>query len=239
MSDETPETSNQTAVNEPYSPEEIQLLQEETRRLVEENSKLIEKLRAEQREAQRAARPQNEAQMKIDVKKVPANQVNTGVKPAAEPPKTFYVNVLDFVMSYLSVIFGTETTQTAKRIWLNDWWRYPAVVSRINALWMAWEKSYKANQIETWFLHTAEPMMRMIMDKETGIFVHYVAADSSNLFIVRKGEKLPTVTPPNSWYQDVASQIQSMGRIEIEKYEKVKMQRAQQQQQQNGGAANG
>jgi actin-related protein len=246
-----------------YSREDAELIHEETERLIKENDEILERLRREQeaaekfKEAKRQAQAQtqaqtqaqkNEVQMKITPKKVPADQVNKGGSNAGgvqkEAPKTFYVNVLDFVMSYLSVIFGTETTQTAKRIWLNDWWRYPAVVSRINALWMAWEKSYKANQIETWFLHIAEPMMRGIMDKETGILVHYVAEDSSNLFVVRKGEKLPTITPPNTWYKEVANQIQSLGRLELKKYEEAKAarlaaQNVNQNANQNGGAANG
>jgi hypothetical protein len=151
------------------------------------------------------------------------------VKKATEEDKTFFVNVFDFVISYLAKVYAENTTQTSKRVWLNDWWKYPAVVSRLNALWISWEKSYKGNVLDTWFLNVAEHMMRYLCDKETGVMTHYISDDASNLVRVRKGEYLPTEDPPMTWYQSIADELKSVGREEIERVENEKTAQTEQE----------
>jgi hypothetical protein len=209
---------------------DVKVIADEAERIVNDNQRVFDDLEASGVPVPRET-PSNRVSFNGGVKQVRADQVrrqanlapkngstNSGSESEEEEkPETFFVNVLDFVVSYMSKVYAESTTQSARRIWLNDWWKYSAIVARMNALWIAWERSYKANQIEVWFLNAAEPMMRYIGDKETGIMTHYIREDSSNLVRVKKGEFLPTIEPPHDWFTRIANELQSLGRLELKR----------------------
>jgi hypothetical protein len=122
----------------------------------------------------------------IRAKTEPVRDDNTIVpeipKKKDEP---FYHNIFDFVDSYICVIYATKTSKTDKRLWLKDWWRYPAVFARLYSLHDSWEQYYKEGKLASWFLSIGDPMMRQLMDKDTGVMAHYVKEDSSNVFEVK------------------------------------------------------
>lgn len=55
-------------------------------------------------------------------------------------------------------------------VWAADWWRYPEAVSRIEALWRAWEhlRLDPATGMSVWFRDHADHHMRVLMNPEWG-----------------------------------------------------------------------
>lgn len=65
----------------------------------------------------------------------PAPADETGKR---EPPKPVYGSVDEFVRGYLARVWRPRIDGHNRR-WAADWWNYPEAVSRLTALWRAWE----------------------------------------------------------------------------------------------------
>ena len=56
--------------------------------------------------------------------------------------------------------------------WCPEWWQHPEAVSRLEAMWRAWEalRSDAAFGMSTWWIHHADPHLQVLLDKSYGPF---------------------------------------------------------------------
>ncbi|MFC0039572.1 DUF4913 domain-containing protein [Actinomadura rayongensis] len=56
--------------------------------------------------------------------------------------------------------------------WCAEWWRHAEAISRIYALWMAWEHLRGEGPLgpSTWWLHHADPHLSVLMSRDNGPF---------------------------------------------------------------------
>ncbi|WP_440711792.1 DUF4913 domain-containing protein [Herbiconiux sp. YIM B11900] len=90
----------------------------------------------------------------------------------------------------------------AHRRWAADWWRYPEAVSRLEAIWRAWEhlRQDGATGSSVWWRDHLDPHMAVLMDVE-GPFSD--SKDQND-----PGEKLPYTAPPPGLFPDVRAAAQ-------------------------------
>ncbi|MFJ8195268.1 DUF4913 domain-containing protein [Streptomyces sp. NPDC096094] len=102
----------------------------------------------------------------------PGKTKKTGkTKKAAkdEPPPLVYQSVNEFMTEWLAPVIRRKIDgQTLT--WCPRWWAHPEVLTRVNALWRAWEhlRLDPALGMSMWFLHHCDPHLRQIMDGDTG-----------------------------------------------------------------------
>ncbi|WP_329468749.1 DUF4913 domain-containing protein [Streptomyces sp. NBC_01431] len=92
-------------------------------------------------------------------------------KKAKKPPPLVYSNLDAFVSDYLAQIIRRRIPSSSQS-WCDEWWRHPEALSRLAAVWRAWEhlQHDPALGMSTWWLHHADPHLRALMHPETGPF---------------------------------------------------------------------
>ncbi|MDR1447946.1 MAG: DUF4913 domain-containing protein [Candidatus Ancillula sp.] len=124
-----------------------------------------------------------------------------------KPQKTFYKNLDAFVRIYLCKMYATGTKQSDRKVWLTNWWKYPAIFERLHALWISWEEARLSNSKATWFLQIGDPMMNSLMDKEMGVMKHFVGRESENLVQISAGHILTYQIPPARFSHTIATAL--------------------------------
>lgn len=81
------------------------------------------------------------------------------------PAELFYPNVYEFVTDRLVYLCPMPPAE-AGLVWCAEWYRHPQALSRLDAIWRAWEhlRQDPALGIANWWLHYADPTMRALMD---------------------------------------------------------------------------
>ena len=112
---------------------------------------------------------------------------------ASTEPETVYDNVGEWVTDWLLPTYSRPLDDEAKFRWDPQWWRYPEVVMRLEALWISWEKMRLEGgpAIVVFYRDYLDPMMRTIMDPD-GPF-HTFNANQEDADGVR--ERLPQPLP--------------------------------------------
>ncbi|MDJ0344239.1 DUF4913 domain-containing protein [Streptomyces sp. H10-C2] len=87
-------------------------------------------------------------------------------KPA---PKPVFQSLDEFVTEYLAQVIRRQlngSTQT----WCPAWWKHPEAISRLSALWRAWENLQlePALGMSVWWLQHCDPHLRALMHPDTG-----------------------------------------------------------------------
>jgi len=95
--------------------------------------------------------------------------------PEAEPdpePQLAYPDAATWVREWLAHNFKRRISKGSGHVWAADWWRYPEAVSRIEAMWRAWEhlRLDPATGMSVWYRDHAEHHMRVLMDPDWGPF---------------------------------------------------------------------
>ncbi|MFF0547211.1 DUF4913 domain-containing protein [Nocardia thailandica] len=138
-----------------------------------------------------------------------AAAVAAAAEPAAaqeekeeEPRKLHYARLDLFVENYLAHNFRREVSAQGsdrKLRWCPQWWDHGEVVSRLEALWMAWEQLRlgEGPELATWWIQYVDPTMAVLLDTE-GPFKYCSAADGHR----PKMLKLPTIPAPEGWFVD-------------------------------------
>ena len=87
---------------------------------------------------------------------------------APTEPETVYDNVGEWVTDWLLPTYSRPLDDVAKFRWDPQWWRYPEVVMRLEALWISWEKMRLEGgpAIVVFYRDYLDPMMRTIMDPD-------------------------------------------------------------------------
>lgn len=112
-----------------------------------------------------------------------------------DKPSLYYPNVARFVSDYLADVFHrryAEHGRTSPFQWCGQWWRHPEAVSRLDALWLAWEQMRMegGTSMSAWWRDYAGPTMRALFDPH-GTF-EGCTPDAHD----PKGRPLPLVEPP-------------------------------------------
>ena len=93
----------------------------------------------------------------------------TPTPPAAteeEPPKPEFDSVYDFVEQHLVFLYERRVRGSEDRAWCPQWWTHPEAVSRLEALWRAWEalRTDPALGMSMWWRDHADPHMSTLLD---------------------------------------------------------------------------
>lgn len=86
------------------------------------------------------------------------------------PDELVYANVLKFVEQHLSPLYGRYIDLEGRAevfTWCGQWWRHREAVSRLTALWKAWESLRKdpTTGLAVWWRDYADPTMRALFDE--------------------------------------------------------------------------
>ncbi|MFF9274287.1 DUF4913 domain-containing protein [Streptomyces griseosporeus] len=115
---------------------------------------------------------------------------------AARAQELHYANVNEFVTDRLAYLL-TPPAPGSGRAWCPEWYRHAQALSRLDALWRAWEmlRFDSALGMSNWWLHHADPHWRALTDPVTGPFAHCAGGH-------RVPEPLPLMTPPDGLFVD-------------------------------------
>lgn len=113
-------------------------------------------------------------------------------------PTTYYRSVDEFVREYLRHVYGCKIDGRT-RVWAAEWWRYIGAVTRLEALWRAWEhlRLDGATGISVWLRDHADHHMNVLFDP-AGPFEAADPLDEANHAM--KGGPLPYAAPPAGLY---------------------------------------
>ena len=96
--------------------------------------------------------------------------VLAGAEPAADDEaELLYPDLEAWVTEHFSQLLRRPEHQLA---WCPEWWRHPEAVSRLEAMWRAWEalRADPAFGMSTWWIHHADPHLSVLLDKSYGPF---------------------------------------------------------------------
>lgn len=90
---------------------------------------------------------------------------------AEEEVEFYFADVFVFVSEYLSQMVRRRVNGSTAT-WCPRWWEHPEAGARLSALWLAWEhlRHDPALGMSTWWLHHADPHLRVLMDADMGPF---------------------------------------------------------------------
>ena len=102
---------------------------------------------------------------------------------------------------WFSVTVARRLSGTAGRgrVLCPQWWRHDEVVARLTELWTAWEgakASSEPNAGSTWWLHDADPTLRVLLDAEHGPM--YLCTRDSH--VDTQPLRATLVAPPPGWF---------------------------------------
>ncbi|MFF5934589.1 DUF4913 domain-containing protein [Streptomyces sp. NPDC012508] len=88
-----------------------------------------------------------------------------------EDAEFYFADVFAFVSEYLSPTIRRRVNGSSAT-WCPRWWEHPEAGARLTALWLAWEhlRHDPALGMSTWWLHHADPHLRVLMDTDLGPF---------------------------------------------------------------------
>ena len=117
-----------------------------------------------------------------------------GADESGEAPRElFYASLEEFVREQLAPMYRRALDGT-QRTWCPEWWRHAEAISRLEALWRAWEhlRLDPATGMSVWFRDHADHHMAVLLDSD-GPFKRCSAAKGHS---ERPLEPLPLVEPP-------------------------------------------
>jgi len=88
-------------------------------------------------------------------------------EPDDGSPQLFYSSVEEFVREQLAPMYRRALDGT-QRTWCPEWWRHAEAISRLEALWRAWEhlRLDPATGISVWFRDHADHHMTVLLDSD-------------------------------------------------------------------------
>ena len=85
----------------------------------------------------------------------------------AEPPRPYYPTLPDWVQEWLLPVYR-RSISGHHRTWCPQWWRHDEAVTRLDALWRAWEhlRLDPATGLSAWFRDHADHHMTILLDAD-------------------------------------------------------------------------
>ncbi|WP_161522189.1 DUF4913 domain-containing protein [Bifidobacterium aemilianum] len=115
----------------------------------------------------------------------------------------YYPNLVAFVECFLAHVFPYYQAASGRIRWVPDWWRHPALVMPLDAMWRSYEVSRKSpGQMMLWYLQ-ASNALNTVFDKNSGI----VGSLGVEPVATSKGEPLPCIRPPKAWRAEIITQL--------------------------------
>lgn len=120
-----------------------------------------------------------------------------------EEDATYYPNLQSFVEHFVAPVFMFEQSSTQHVKWVADWWKYPAIAVRLDAMWRSYEVA-RTNPGSMFGWHfQAFQFFSLVFDADNGIS----ASIPSEIRVTGKGEPLPCTPPTPGWYAQMLAQI--------------------------------
>lgn len=125
-----------------------------------------------------------------------AEDIRRDEESVARPAELWYPNVAEFVADRLAHLIPCPTPDSGQ-VWCSSWFRHAQALSRLDALWRAWEnlRFDPALGISNWWTHYVDPHMRALMDPVTGPFARCADGHQNN-------EPLPLDPVPEGLFKD-------------------------------------
>lgn len=121
--------------------------------------------------------------------------------------ETFYPNLVAFVECFLAHVFPFHQSASSHIQWVPDWWRHPALVFPLDAIWRSYETSRRSpGQMMIWYIQ-ASSMLDRVFDKDRGI----VASIDTGTITTAKGEPLPCERPRRGWRAPIVDKLSVPG----------------------------
>ena len=116
---------------------------------------------------------------------------------------TYYPNLPAFVECFLANVFPYHQSAVTNFKWVSDWWRYPALVFPLDAIWRAYEVARKSpGQMMIWYIQ-ASSMLDRVFDKDRGI----VASLDAAMELTSSGDPLPCKRPNKAWRAGIVDRL--------------------------------
>lgn len=117
---------------------------------------------------------------------------------ASGAPELVFGNVDEFLRMKLRYLYPRRVGPQGQYRWAADWWKYPEAISRLDALWRAWEALRLDGQfgMSVWWRDHADHHMRYLLDAD-GPF-----AGSQDRNDETDGYALPYSAPPDGMFLD-------------------------------------
>lgn len=125
----------------------------------------------------------------------------TGMYPAMQ--LSYYPNLVSFVELYVAHVFPYKQGATGQFLWVSDWWRYPALVAALDAMWRSFEQTRQQPEGMMAWLLNAKSLFAQTFDRDTGI----VASLGVTAVSTAANTPLPCQRPPTRWMLDIAKQL--------------------------------
>lgn len=95
-----------------------------------------------------------------------AEQAAETSKESAEEEPYIYSSVDEWVTGWLLPTYSRPLRDVSLFRWDPQWWRYPEVIIRLEALWSSWEKMRRDGGpgMVVFYRDYLDPMMRVILD---------------------------------------------------------------------------
>lgn len=117
--------------------------------------------------------------------------------------ETFYPNLVAFVECFLAHVLPFHQSASSHIQWVPDWWRHPALVFPLDAIWRSYETSRRSpGQMMIWYIQAAS-MLDRVFDKDRGI----VASIDARTITTAKGEPLPCERPSRGWRAPIVDML--------------------------------
>jgi hypothetical protein len=101
-----------------------------------------------------------------EVSDQPLGPLETGAPEAEEAaePELFYPDLISFVQEHVSPSYRRSLSGT-DRPWCPSWWKHEEAISRLEALWRAWEflRLDGSTGMSVWWRDHADHHMRVIL----------------------------------------------------------------------------
>lgn len=90
-----------------------------------------------------------------------------GGELGSQEPELYYPDVAAFVSQQLAPLWR-RSFEGHHRTWCPQWWRHAEAISRLEALWRAWEhlRLDPATGMSVWFRDHADPHMAALLDAD-------------------------------------------------------------------------
>lgn len=126
----------------------------------------------------------------------PADDIRFDEESVGRPAELFYPNVAEFVTTRLVYFYPLPVPESGL-VWCPEWFRHAQALSRLDAVWRAWEhlRLDPALGISNWWTNYADPNMRALMDPLSGPFARCADGHQDN-------ESLPSEPVPDGLFQD-------------------------------------
>lgn len=112
-------------------------------------------------------------------------------------PQLFYGSVDEFVREYLSNVYRRAVGGQSSLKWSARWWENAEAISRLDALWRAWEhlRLDPATGMSVWWRDHADHHMAALLSPNGP----FATSDDHN----RRGDSLPYAPPPEGLFPDM------------------------------------